>query len=655
MKKNIIKYTIFSLSVMLMFLCLTTISNVNAMSYNYDYFKNVVPSAEGLSYDSTYYSANIKPADGVSTETVPTEKLKDMEVFNGKIYLLNVSKSQNITIHSEKIVDGTKVPAVTTDWQNIGIISVLNQNFEWENIYAEFPFSDEKFVDNEGNARTISECLKNNLDTYYSFTTPLDSITKAQADATSMMVRSGGALIKRAPYIPYSQDETRCAIRLRNPDGITVTERGVYIADTEANQIVHLNHNFEVINIYLTPNDTEFYQVSTGKPQSEISDAPKLFRPTKVAVDVSGRVYCISKDVDAGIIEFGKADMVTRTGVFNRFLGKNEVVANPLKAFWSKIFSQAQLDSMIRDYPPIFSNITMDGEGFLYATSVPDGKAEEGTTQANMVKAINTAGKDVMNRNGYVSPNGDAVYLTTSREEKVITGCSTLSAVAINNDYGIFTVLDSKRGRLFTYDTEGNLLYITGEQPGGQKTQSTEESIAFCLKDPVAVDYFSRKYVSGQDENGEDVYKIDDLVLVLDAKSRSIVIYQTTKFGNCVNQATSYYRTGEVEEAEDLWREVLRLNTNYELAYLGIGKSVLRKADSLDEYKQAMNYFEDAHSSIYYSKAFSLYRDEIMRENFSLMMTIIAVVVVGYIALKVYKGVKKRKSKLYIPEEGGDE
>lgn len=653
MKKNVIKFSVLTLSVMLMFLCLTTITNVKAMSYNYDYFKNVVPSAEGLAYDSTYYSINIKPADGVSTETVPMDGLKDMEVYDGKIYILNTTVSQQIELHAAT----ADREAIKVDWKNMGQIAVINENFEWEKIVCEFPFSQDYVTDKYGaiiydennDPYTIEECLVNQLNTYYGFTTPLESITANQAKAETALYTAGGKVERRAPYIPYSEDNSRHAIRLRSPEGITVTELGIYIADTEANQIVHLNFNFEVINVYLTPNDVEFYQVSSGVPSNELIGS-QTFRPEKVAVDVSGRVYCIAKDIDAGIIEFGKADSILRTGVFNRFLGKNEVVANPLKAFWGKIFSEAQLSSLILDFPPIFSNITMDSEGFLYATSVPDSKAEVGTTQANMVKAINTAGKDVMNRNGYVAPNGDAVYLTTTREEKVITGSSILTAVAVNNDCGIFTVLDSNRGRLFTYDMEGNLLYITGEQPGGKKTQSTEESIAFCLKDPIAVDYFSREYVG---KNNETV--VDDLVIVLDVKSRSLVIYKTTEFGSYVNEATAYYRTGQVIEAEEKWREVIRLNTNYELAYLGIGKSVLRKATTLAEYKEAMDYFTDAHSSIYYSKAFSLYRDEILRENFSIIMTVAAVLVVGIIALKVYKSIKKKREKMFVPEEGGDE
>ena len=93
MRTNVMKKIVFALSVMLVMLSIPTLTSVKAMSYNYDFFKNVVPSAEGLAYDSTYYSTTIKPAESVPTElknkTVGMDGLKDMEVYNNKIYILN--------------------------------------------------------------------------------------------------------------------------------------------------------------------------------------------------------------------------------------------------------------------------------------------------------------------------------------------------------------------------------------------------------------------------------------------------------------------------------------------------------------------------------------------------------------------------------------
>lgn len=643
MKKRLFSKTISALAAVLVCLCSTALINVKASSYNYDSFKNVVPSSEGLAYDLTYYSSTIKPDDSVALEEqskqVKMDNLKDMEVYDGKIYILNASSNGvKFNLHNEYVDEtGKVVDAVEMTLTNVGEIAIINKDFKWEKIINEFPFSQE--IVNQETNETIEDRLVKSLNEYYNFSTPLNKITTAQVTSDN--------LLDAAPYMPYSLDNTRYAIRLDAPEGITVTDTGIYIADTENCQVVQLNFDFEVINIFVTPDDTSFYQVSSGVSLDDKTDNGTLFRPTKVAVDVSGRVYVIAKDVYEGIIEFSRANVQTRMGVFNRFLGKNEVVANPLKKFWSKfVFSEEQKDSLTLDLPPMFTNITMDSEGFLYATSLPDNDAEEGTTQANMVKAVNTAGKDVMKRNGYVKPNGDAVYVVSTTSKQVTVGPSTLTAVAIDNKMGIFTVVDSKRGRLFTYDMEGNLLYITGAQPGGTNSQGIGESMANILINPVAVDYFERTYLNASNEE-----VTDNLVIVLDAASCSIVVYNTTEFGQAVNKATSCYQLGEIEEAEKYWLEVTRLNTNYELAYLGIGKSVLRRADSIEEYKQAMDLFESAHNQTYYSKAYSLYRDAKMRKYFAPVMTVVLIVVVGIVAIAVYKHTKKKTTQKFTEED----
>jgi len=645
MKRNIFRKTFVALTSLI--ICLTSVAliNVKASSYIYDYFKNVVPSSEGLAYDLTYYSSTIKADDSVdpllADQKVKMDNLEDMEVYGDKIYLLNSSvNGVQFNLHNEYVDEsGNTVEAQKITLTNVGQIAVINDQFKWEKIIDEFPFSRE--IANSETGQTIEDLLVESLNSYYKFSTPLDKITADQVTSSNLLVK--------APYLPYTLDNSRYAIRLKSAEGITVVDSGIYIADTENSQIVQLNFDFEVINIFLTPDDTSFYQVSSGIALDDKSENGTLFRPTKVAVDVSGRVYAIAKDVYEGIIEFARAKADTRMGTFNRFLGKNEVVANPLKAFWVKYFyTEKQKAALALDLPPMFTNITMDSEGFLYATSLPDNDDEEGTTKANMVKAINTAGKDVMKRNGYVTPNGDAVYVVSTTSKEVVVGPSSLSAVAVNNKMGIFTIVDSKRGRLFTYDMEGNLLYITGEQPGGTSSQGRGDSMANLLVKPVGIDYFSRTYL---DENNNEI--VEDLVLVIDNASQSLLVYNTTKFGQAVNQATSYYQLGEIEKAEESWREVTRINTNYELAYLGIGKSVLRRASTIEEYKQAMDLFETAHNAVYYSKAYSLYRDAKMRKYFAPVMTVALILIVGIIALKVYKKIKCKNLNKF--DEGGDE
>ncbi len=739
------------LTIALTFLVLVAVvaskSNVKASSYIYDYWKNVIPSAEGITYKETYYNKDITNAlnpnenlQSVGILTKTEELVTDMAVYNEKIYLLEVS-SESVTI-----------PTGTVEMKNVGKLIVINQNFQYEEILTEFLISDE---------------VKAKFDEFYRFSTPLAEITGEQinsseyvnvydaanetkqvsgnvvkfeefayvASATSVLnlyidnvlvspsnytteiveekvlkdnpnydptdPSSGNEQIEvtiectkvtfnqsvadgkevraayhslqksgRAPYQPSSADPTKACVKLKSPEGVTVTADAIYIADTQNARILKLNKNYEVIDVYLTPEDATFYQMYGSGYETEYGTAYEtinvsgndfytklysgiLFQPQKIAVNKSGVCYCVSKNVYQGLIEFNsKAE-------FNRFIGKNTVTADPLKQLWSNIWTEEQYSSQTLDLPSMFNNIAVSPDGYLYATSNPD---SESTQNTNLVKVINSKGNDIMVRNGYVTPDGDVVYLSISEERNAILGPSVLTAVAISN-IGNFTVCDEKRGRLFTYDSEGNLLYITGEQPGGTSTLGSGTGLSNSLVSPIAVHYFYRTNYLGETE---------ETVIVLDKSSKSIVLYETTEFGRAVNTATYLYQNGMISDtyqvdangnyvldedgnpvvaqagAETYWRQVIKMNTNYELAYLGIGKALNLRG----EYKEAMKYFELAHSPMYYSKAYTNYRDGVLNENFNLIMTVVLVACGAYIVHKVTKSINEKNRKLAMK---GDE
>lgn len=709
-----------------------------AASYSYDFWKNVIPSAEGLAYSDTYYSDSIRNLDGSElTNKITYDNLTDMATYQDKIYVLDSKKNMKVEVLKSQVVNGFAYPAM--EGNGISSVYILNQDFQLVEELNEFRITDEvkkklqdyynfyyesyqivnenlvarEFInfyqnDSEKYTLTLSAGSKEIVVTEFVYA-PYTYISKAEPgyytyDNTLLELSINGekidkslwrweaveiykkdennedvfshieykivlddslksnkdiavevqilvpSTIGKSPYVPYSKDPSKLAIRLNNASGITVTKDGMYIADSGNARIIRVNKQGEewvVDGVYLTPDDNIFYQISSNISIVDVTGVT-LFNPQKVAVDQTGRLYCIAQNVYEGIMEFHTS------GSFNRFLGKNEVVANPLKKFWTKIFSETQIASLNLDLPPEFTNIAMDENGFLYATSHPDADA---TTNANMVKMINTSGKDIMKRNGYVTPDGDAVYLTTSTEEGVIIGMSNLVGITVSKN-GNFTIVDELRGRLFTYDNEGNLLYITGEQPGGNSS-SGSTTLSSSIIDPVAIRYFYRD--SGEvDENGNPIQ--EEVLLVLDTVSKSIILFQTTEFGEAVNKATELYQNGIVQDeylldangeivldsegnpiieqygAETYWQQVVKMNTNYELAYLGIGKALLRRG----EYKEAMDYFELAHSATYYSKAYSEYRDAILSKNFSWIMTAVILVVVLWIVLSYRKYLKKK-------------
>ncbi len=716
MKKLLSKNTKFKVLTTLLVLgvivaCVNVKSNVKATSYVYDYWKNIIPSSEGITYKETYYNTDIVDVND-SSVTLPTfSNLTDMEVYEDTIYLLDYS-SKPFTL-----------PSGNVEKYSIGTVYVINQDFKFTHILDEFLITDE---------------VKAKLDDYYKFTTPLEEITPAQATSVEYVdvkngvkeevsIENGVAkfakftyeiagslelfdmtdpenpvlieqseytvttekdgedtftvvslpnyqegtkvsatyiwveLPGRAPYLPYSKDSTKAAVRLDSPQGITVTDKYILIADTENLRILKIDKNtFEVVDVYLTPEDSSFYQLYGSEYETEFGLAyetikevneyfstvndRKIFKPTKVALNSSGVCYCIAKNAYEGLIEFGD------NTEFNRYVGKNTVTADAIKQLWANIWSEEQYSSQALDLPSMFNNITVSPDGFLYATSNPDGDA---VTAVNLVKVINTKGNDIMKRNGYVTPDGDAVYLNTSTKDGVVLGSSVLTAVGVSKT-GNFTVSDSKRGRLFTYDSEGNLLYITGDQPGGNKYTGSG-GLSNCIISPIAVDYLYRTTVDGDEE---------ETVIVLDDSSKSILLFETTEFGLAVNTATYLYQTGQIEDqivknekgeevvvrgAESYWREVIRMNTNYELAYLGIGKALNRRG----EYKEAMKYFELAHNATYYSKAFNSYRDAVLNENFNLLMAVIMVAIAGYAIAKITKYINKKNKEL-ASKEGGD-
>lgn len=709
-----------------------------AASYSYDFWKNVIPSAEGLAYSDTYYSDSIRNLDGSElTNKITYDNLTDMATYQDKIYVLDSKKNTKVEVLKSQVVNGFAYPAM--EGNGISSVYILNQDFQLVEELNEFRITDEvkkklqdyynfyyesyqivnenlvarEFInfyqnDSEKYSLTLSAGSKEIVVTEFVYA-PYTYISKDEPgyytyDNTLLELSINGekidkslwrweaveiykkdennedvfshieykivlddslvsnqnviveaeilvpSTIGKAPYLPYSKDPSKLAIRLNNASGITVTKDGMYIADSGNARIIRVNKQGDewvVDGVYLTPDDNIFYQISSNISIVDVTGVT-LFNPQKVAVDQTGRLYCIAQNVYEGIMEFHTS------GSFNRFLGKNEVVANPLKKFWTKIFSETQIASLNLDLPPEFTNIAMDENGFLYATSHPDADA---TTNANMVKMINTSGKDIMKRNGYVTPNGDAVYLTTSTEEGVIIGMSNLVGITVSKN-GNFTIVDELRGRLFTYDNEGNLLYITGEQPGGNSS-SGSTTLSSSIIDPVAIRYFYRD--SGEvDEDGNPIQ--EEVLLVLDTVSKSIILFQTTEFGEAVNKATELYQNGIVQDeylldengeivldsegnpiikqygAETYWQQVVKMNTNYELAYLGIGKALLRRG----EYKEAMDYFELAHSATYYSKAYSEYRDAILSKNFSWIMTAVILVVVLWIVLSYRKYLKKK-------------
>ena len=603
---------------------------VNASSYNYDFFQNTIYSSEGLAYKDTFYLSdflvNTTYQEEIKTNPYTLKGARDSftaalaDIFvddvTQKIYILD-SATNDATTSTVKVdcADGQTTAKLT----NNSTVYIINSEYKME-----FSFDILK----------ITEDVQETLAEYYGVSMDPTQFSLAQIQSADSIEKA----TRRCPFFAASFDDGQTyepAVVCYGADGICVIGNYLYIADKFNSRILRVDisdqKNPIVDEVFLTPNDIIFFQIGDvgkyGEDGKLIDQSSRTtYLPSKIAVDGDGRVYTIASSTFEGIIEYNPS------GEFNRFLGKNLVTK---RSWWTFLLTDEQYETLSSNNPNQFTNLIIDDRNLIYATAKPDA---DSTVAQQMIKLINTSGSDVLKRNGYVTPDGDVKYQQFVKP--AVTGSSIFVAIDAN-DSRIYSALDQTRGRIFTYDDEGNLLYVSAESG----------TLANTLKTPVALKYLTLV------ENNET----HEYVLVLDQGSKSLLVYETTEFGKLVNKATSLYLNNKIDEAKVVWEDVVKMNSNYELGYIGIGKSILRDANvepdketQLKKYKQAMEMFELGHDKEYYSDAYKQYRNIMIKDNFSIIMTGFVLTLAFVVTLKVFKA-KQKKDLAKIQKEASED
>lgn len=359
--------------------------------------------------------------------------------------------------------------------------------------------------------------------------------------------------------------------RLRSPEGVWAAGDGsVYVADTGNARVVVFDGDGRFVREIGPPVALEEGVIPNGFQ----------YQPVKLAVDPANRLYVISRNSYEGLTVFNS------DGSFAGFMGAPRVAPSAADLFWYRIATREQRERMALFIPTQFANLTLDSRGFVYVV-------EAGLAKDNSVRRLNPSGQDVLVRNGFHPPKGD---LSGDRPSRLID-------IHVQED-GIYRVLDHNNGRVFAYDRNGWLLYVFG----------ASGELRGAFRDPVAVDTL-----------GEDV-------LVLDRGQRQVVVFSPTNYARIINQALRLYNNGQYDESVEMWRLVLSYNSNYDLAYSGIGRAVLRQGDV----EAALGYFRLGQDRIGYSGAFKQYRRELGLKHFGTALTLVSVaLVLLLIALKL--------------------
>lgn len=369
---------------------------------------------------------------------------------------------------------------------------------------------------------------------------------------------------------------------LAAPQGVFVTDEAIWVCDTDKNRIVcfDLEGNFEKI---------------LDAPESQLFDNDDVYKPVAMAIDQYGRIYVVSSTTYQGII------VMDANGDFVGFVGAQAVTIGAWEILWRRFQTDEQKKLSQSYVSTEFNNITITDDGFIYVTtsSIEEnsvsgairGKSKDGKYMP--VKLLNPAGDEIMRRNGFWPPAGEIDYSTDKTE--TYYGTSTVTDVAVGPEK-TWTIIDSKRNKLYTYDFNGNLLFAFGDKGS----------------------------MLGSISNIEAVTYQDDTMLVLDKGSNCIVVYERTEYGDMLLQAIAAENSLDYNYAISCWESVLQRNSNFDAAYVGIGNALYRSG----EYEESLSYYETAYDTANWSNSYKEVRKEWMSSWFiPMVLAIIAAIV----------------------------
>ncbi len=411
-------------------------------------------------------------------------------------------------------------------------------------------------------------------------------------------------------------DENNKDRTLNAPSGIYVTNPNLMVDGSQ--QIFVCNTGDKNIVVF----DSDYNYVKTIKqpPIAGMLDEGE-FDPTAIAVDKYGRIFIVSRSCYKGII------VMSNEGVFTGFIGAQKVTTDFFDQIWKSFQSMEDKQSSVLQLPDPFNNLTVDDDGFVYATINFTDEADK-TEQLNNiqtkeaayspVKKLNSMGIEIMKRNGFFDPGGEVVNQLSAVKQPV----SKIIDISIG-DEGTWTILDAERQRTFTYDQNGNLLFAFGNS--GNQLGNTVNSIAIAYQP-----------VYNPDETEYEDYKYNLIVLDKSEMGEYLTVYHPTDYCDMIMKAIHNENSHKYDSTISYWQDVLTRNNNFDLAYIGIGKALY----NLGEYEEAMEMLKSAYETEYYAKAFAEVRKDIIAKW--MLPLIIGVIALLLLFFKLLGFAKKR-------------
>ena len=370
------------------------------------------------------------------------------------------------------------------------------------------------------------------------------------------------------------------------------TDNTIFVCDTDHAQVLRVNPDGGVKDIYTLPD-------------SSLIPENFVFKPLKAVMDSHGYLYVLSDGSYYGALLYAPDKS------FTGFYGANDVTTNIATAFQNildRVFpNNVKKSASSRTLPYSFIDIVIDEKNFIYTAT---GKTDT-YDRVGQIKKLNPGtGSNILDseETNFTDDAFNTTFNNGVQIEQDIVGLEV-------TDEGYVFCLESQFGRVYLYDRSCRMLTAFGGGMGNGQQDGT-----FSAANSITL-------------NGTDV-------LVSDKLKNTVTIFKITDFGKKVMELIDITLDGKYKEAKEGWQEVMALDRNFQPAYSGIARAHLAEG----EYKAAMDMAKKGYDRETYQLAFEFHRKNLLKEYFWLIFSAVIVIVALLITLAVI--IRKKKIKI---------
>ena len=379
---------------------------------------------------------------------------------------------------------------------------------------------------------------------------------------------------------------------LTSPSGVFVTDDRIFVCDTEAHRIVTFDLEGNFLRVI-------------AEPESSLFEDDAIYTPVAIAVDQYDRLFVVSSGTYQGII------VMTDDGTFTGFIGAQAVSVSLWEILLRRFQTDEQRAQLVQNISVSYNNIAVTPDGFVYATTSYISEAnvrsfitsKSSSGKYSPVKLLNAKGDEIMKRNGFWPPAGEVDMSRASYGAGTKTGPSTVTDVAVGPEK-TWTIVDSKRNKVFTYDFNGNLLFAFGDS--GQQVGSLTAISSVIYQ--------------------------GDTMLILDRTNCNLTVYERTEYGDILAGAIANQNMQLYDDAIADWTEILKRNSNFDAAYIGIGNALYRSGD----YEDSLAYYRAAYDTNNYSKSYQEIRKDWISKWIIVIPIVLGLMIAAWVLVNRY-------------------